>query len=312
MSSDLKVGLIGAGTLGKSLALGLSEAGWRVAVLTSRTLASARTLARMIPGCDSSPLPQEVVDRCDLVFLTVPDDAISSVASSLSWPPGRWVAHCSGAGSLDLLKPAADMGAECGSLHPFQTFAGADTSQNVLERFKDVTFAVEGQGRLLKTLETMAADLGGRTLRLSPADRGLYHASAVMSCGYLVALLKAAAGTWRLMGGTEEQALQAILPLAKATLHNVGSLGPQRAATGPVVRGDVDTLRRHLQAFKAQAPELLPLYVALTKASIPLATPAVEDEKLRDMEHLIFQYSMTSLPSEGQSGTKPEQASCVE
>ena len=302
MSSALRVGIIGAGTLGKSLALGLSAVGWRVAAVASRTHTSAQTLADMIPGCDAPATPQEVVNRCDLVFLTVPDDAISLVASSLSWPPGRWVTHCSGAGSLDLLKPAADMGADCSSLHPFQTFAGASASQNALERFKGVTFAVEGQDRLLKTLETMAIDLGGRTLRLSPADRGLYHASAVMSCGYLVALLKAAAGAWRLMGATEEQALQVILPIAKATLNNVESLGPQMAATGPVVRGDVDTIRRHFRALTAQAPELLPLYVALTKASIPLTAPAVEDEKLRDMERLISEYRVTSVLSEGQAG----------
>ena len=302
MSSDLKVGIIGAGTLGKSLALGLSAVGWRVASMSSRTHTSAQTLAGIIPGCDAPARHQEVVDRCDLVFLTVPDDAITSVASSLNWPPDRCVAHCSGAGTLDLLKSAADMGADCGSLHPFQTFAGADTSQNSLERFKGITFAVEGQGHLLKTLETMAKDLGGTTLRLNPADRGIYHASAVMSCGYLVALLKAAAGTWRLMGATEEQALQAIIPIAKATLNNVESLGPQMAATGPVVRGDVDTIRGHFQALKMQAPELLPLYVALTKASLSLTSPAVEDEKLRDMERLISEYRVTSVPSESQVG----------
>ena len=302
MSSDLKVGIIGAGTLGKSLALGLSAVGWRVDAVASRTHTSAQTLAGIIPGCDAPARHQEVVDRCDLVFLTVPDDAITSVASSLNWPPDRCVAHCSGAGTLDLLKSAADMGADCGSLHPFQTFAGADTSQNSLERFKGITFAVEGQGHLLKTLETMAKDLGGTTLRLNPADRGIYHASAVMSCGYLVALLKAAAGTWRLMGATEEQALQAIIPIAKATLNNVESLGPQMAATGPVVRGDVDTIRGHFQALTAQAPELLHLYAALTKASIPLASPTVKDEKVRDMERLISEYLVTSVPSEGQAG----------
>ena len=302
MSSDLKVGIIGTGTLGKSLALGLSGVGWRVAAVASRTHTSAQTLARMIPGCDAPARHQEVLNRCDLVFLTVPDDAITSVASSLNWLPGRWVAHCSGAGSLDLLKPASDMGANCGSLHPFQTFAGADASENALDRFKGVTFAVEGQGRLLKTLETIAIDLGGCTLQLSPEDRRLYHASAVMSCGYLVALLKAAAGTWRLMGATEEQALQTIIPIAKATLNNVEALGPQRAATGPVVRGDVDTIRGHFQALTAQAPELLPLYAALTKASLSLTSPAIEDEKLRDMERLISEYRVTSVPSESQVG----------
>ena len=290
MSSTLSIGLIGAGTLGKSLALGLATAGYRVTAVASRTYASAETLAEMIPGCTAVRQAQELVDRCDLVFVTTTDEAVSRVVADLRWSPGQGVAHCSGSGSLDLLLPAVRMGARCGSLHPFQTFAGIVAPQDALERFRGITFAVEGDGWLLETLEGVAVDLGGRVIRLNANDRSLYHASAVMSCGYLVALLKAAAEIWRHIGVTEEEGVQAMLPLARATLENVASMGPDGAVTGPMVRGDADTLQGHLEALKARLPDLLPLYLALSRASLPLAAPRVEGERLREMKNLISEY----------------------
>ncbi len=301
MNAGLTVGFIGAGTLGRSLALGLADAGYRVASVNSRSQTSADALAGEIPGCVATPHPQEVADRCDLVFVTTTDDAIGRVAASLGWSPGRGVAHCSGAGSLDLLRPAAGMGASCGSLHPFQTFAGVTGRRDAVERFQGVTFAVEGEGWMLETLEAMAAALGGRAIRVAPADRPLYHASAVMSCGSLVALLKAAAGLWPSLGFTEEEGLRAMLPMAGATLRNAAALGPQAALTGPIARGDVATLRGHLEAFKARQPDILPLYLALSEASVPLAAPALGDREVKALQDLISHYSGASIEGRGQT-----------
>ena len=199
------------------------------------------------------------------------------MASSLNWPADRGVVHCSGAGTTELLSPAATAGALCGSFHPLQTFTSLPTDEDAAAvaqaRLEGVTFAVEGSGWLRETLDAMASDLGGRTIEIEPADRPLYHASAVMSCGALVALLRSAASLWQKMGVDEETAFRSIIPLARATLENAAALGPEAAITGPVVRGDVATLRRHLAALQARAPEVLPLYIELTRASIPLRRP---------------------------------------
>ena len=290
------VGFIGAGALGTTLAVALSSAGWKVEAVASRSYASALRLARLISGCSAESEPQAVVDRCRIVFLTVPDDVITQVASSLDWPADRGVAHCSGAGTTELLSPAATAGALCGSFHPLQTFTSLPTDEDASAlpavaqaRLEGVTFAVEGSGWLREALDAMASDLGGRTIEIEPADRPLYHASAVMSCGALVALLRSAASLWQAMGVDQETALRAIIPLARTTLENAAALGPEAAVTGPVVRGDVATLRRHLAALQARAPEVLPLYIELTRASIPL-TSALDQKKLRELECLLTQF----------------------
>ncbi len=296
------VGFIGAGALATTLAVALSAAGWNVKAVASRSYASALRLARLIPGCSAESEPQTVVDKCRIVFLTVPDDVITQMASSLDWLANWGVVHCSGAGTTELLSPAATAGALCGSFHPLQTFTSLPMNENASvvaavaqARLEGVTFAVEGKGWLRNTLDAMASDLGGGTIEVEPADRPLYHASAVMSCGALVALLRSAAALWQKMGVDEETAFRSIIPLARATLENAAVLGPEAAATGPVVRGDVATLRRHLEALEARAPEFLSLYIALTRASIPL-TPALARQKLRELDCLLTEFEEAARP----------------
>ena len=156
-------------------------------------------------------------------------------------------------------------------------------------RFQGVTFAVEGNGWLRQALELMASDLGGRTIHVPPEHRPLYHASAVMSCGALVALLRSAATLWQHFGIDEKTALHSLLPLARATLDNTATLDPEAATTGPVIRGDVATVRHHLQTLKTTAPEVLPLYVHLTKAMIPLSS-AFDPQKLREIQQILDQF----------------------
>ena len=294
------IGFIGAGSLATNLTLALSAAGWNVRAIASRSPASAQRLADLIPSCRAEADPQSVVDRCHLVFLTVPDDAISRVASSLTWTPGRAVVHCCGAATSDILSPAAIAGALCGSFHPLQTFipsmpANEDPSTYALARMQGITFAVEGSGWLLQTLETMASDLGGNAIHVRPTDRPLYHASAVMSCGALVALLHSAASLWKEMGVDNETAFRSLLPLARATLENAANLGPEAAATGPVVRGDIDTVRSHLEALRTTAPGALRLYVELTRAMITLK-PTLDNSKLRQLYSLLDEFEESALP----------------
>ena len=214
------VGFIGAGALASTLAVALAAAGWKVDAVASRSHESARRLTRLIPGCDAVTDSQAVVDRCRITFLTVPDDAISQVASSLHWPADRGAVHCCGSGTSALLSPAATHGVLCGSFHPLQTFAALPTDEDpntlaalALNRFNGITFAVEATGWLRLALQSMASDLGGQTIEFPPEHRPLYHASAVMSCGALVALLRSAAALWQEMGVDGQTAFQAVLPL---------------------------------------------------------------------------------------------------
>jgi predicted short-subunit dehydrogenase-like oxidoreductase (DUF2520 family) len=127
-----------------------------------------------------------------------------------------------------------------------------------------------------------------------------------MSCGALVALLRSAAALWQSMGVDQDTAFRSLIPLARTTLENAAALGPQAALTGPVVRGDVATIRQHLEALQSLAPELLSLYIALTKASLPL-TSAFDGQKLRELDCLLADFdqaashTMKELSSSGRN-----------
>ena len=285
------IGFIGAGTLGKGLALALSAASYRVVAVSSRRSSSSQALALKLPGCRAFQQPQEVADSCDLVFITTPDGAIGAVASALKWHREQGVVHCSGALPLDVLQPAARSGALTGSLHPFQTLACVDTPEEAAGRLTGRAFAVEGQGWLPGFLETLASRLGGMAIRLSPGDRAIYHASAVLACGFLSALVKAAADLWQQMGVSQEKALPIILPLVQGTVAGLTSGGIDAAVTGPVVRGDAVTLRAHLEALEARLPRLIPLYCALAAEALALAGARVGPENLDEMRGLIDSYA---------------------
>ncbi len=296
MASDLKIGFIGAGLVGKALAMALSARGYIVAAAASRTLASARSLAERVPGCAALPHPQDVAGTCDLVFITTPDGAIHQVASSVHWRTQQGVVHCSGASTLKVLEPARAQGASVASIHPYQTFARIRNSRDALARLQGVTFAIEGQGWLREVLEEMALALGGRAIHVWPQDRPLYHATSVMSCGYMAALLGTAARLWEPMGFSPEEGLRAMVPIARATLKNLARVGPAQATTGPLVRGDVATLRGHLEALGDHAPELVPLYCSLALQSLPVAVQrGVPQEKVEEMRTLLEEYLRSAV-----------------
>lgn len=191
---------------------------------------------------------------------------------------------------MQVLEHAADLGAVTGSLHPFQTFACLNSPEEAVERFRGISFAVEGEGWLLGLLKGMASRMGGRAMVMKPEDRALYHASAVMSCGYLVALLKTAADVWREMGFPTEEVLAALLPIARSTLENLAGSGFGPSVTGPLARGDTDTLKGHLEALEARLPHLVSLYCHLARQSLPLVQDRLGDEQTDATEGMLTEY----------------------
>jgi predicted short-subunit dehydrogenase-like oxidoreductase (DUF2520 family) len=264
--SALRLGFVGAGRVAAVLAPALTAAGYPVAAVASRRLASAEALALRIDDCQAVASAQEVADAADLAFLTVPDDAISGVAEGVRWRPGMAVVHCSGAGGPELLAPAAQNGAATGSFHPLQTFSGGSAP------LVGVTVGIEGSGGLLAILEEMARALGCRPLRLPANAKPLYHASAALASNYLVTLLGQAARLWEPLGCSESEALEALLPLVKTTVANVERDGFRAALTGPIARGDLGTVQGHLRALRDHAPDLVQLYEQLGSETLPLTS----------------------------------------
>jgi len=276
-SAGRSIGFIGMGALGSGLSLALARRQYRVVAWHSRRPEAAARLAGRIAQGRAVATPQAVADAAEVVFITTPDAAIAAVAAAINWRPGQAAIHCCGAAGADLLNAAAAQGAGVGAFHPFQTFAGLSDPAEALARLEGATFAVSGQDWLQGYLETMARELGGQPITVSDAQRPLYHAAAVMGCGYLAALLQAAGELAQAAGLDPEQALAALLPLARATLDNIDRLGITASLTGPAARGDMDTLQTHWQAIVRERPELADLYLTLTQASLTLTAPVGAD-----------------------------------
>lgn len=264
----MKVGFIGAGTVGTAMAVRLSQRGYQVTAAASRTYASAEKLAAGVNGCKAYPDLQDVADTADLVFITTPDAAIGQVAAQLRWRHGQYVCHCSGADSLDVLKPVALFGAVPGGFHPLQTFASA---AQAVENLPGSTFGIEAAEPLLGVLKQMANDLHGSWVVLKAGDKVLYHAAAVISCNYLVTLTKLATDLWQNFGVPPAKAIEALMPLLRGTLNNLANVGLPDALTGPIARGDVGTVEKHLRALGRTAPRLLSTYRELGMQTIPIA-----------------------------------------
>lgn len=267
-SRSSSIGFIGAGIVGFCLAITLSRKGYMVKAVASRSRSSAKALASRIDGCVPYSSAQDVVNNCDVVFVTTPDDAIAKVVSSVSWRKGQGVLHCSGAASLDVLEPARRQGAIVGTFHPLQTFSSLDEATKNLP---GTTCAIEGGPVSRAFLENVALDLRCRPLFLKPGDKALYHASAVMVCGFTVGLAKLATDLWGSMGFSQEEALAALMPLLRGTVNSLESVGLPQALTGPFARGDVGTVQKHLEALVAKAPEAVLAYCELGLAQLPMA-----------------------------------------
>ncbi len=267
----------------------MTHAGYQVVAVASRSFASAQRLAGKVPGCDAVPDASDLLERSDAVFLTVPDGYIAPVATELPWRKGQGAVHCSGALPVDVLAPARERGALIGGLHPLQTLAALDSDAILLG---GSTFAVEGDGALDQWLEEVAHHLGGYAIRVASRDRPLYHAAAVLACGYVNALLDAASHLWEAMGFTRDEATRALLPLASSTLKNAQDIGTRKGATGPIIRGDVETVRLHLAAIAERAPSVLPLYCQAGLASVAaaLAERLIEAAKADDISNLLSAY----------------------
>jgi predicted short-subunit dehydrogenase-like oxidoreductase (DUF2520 family) len=285
---SLRIGLVGPGRLGAALAGALVAAGYaavRIATVAGHDPAPPEHLSTALALPSPEPLDR-LAAASDLLFLTVPDAAVAPVAALLpALLPARGglaVVHCSGALGLDALGAAARAGAVPGTLHPLQTFPGGEPPAAAARRFAGIVCGVEAAEPLGATLEGIAADLGARSVRLEGVDRAGYHAAAVLASNDVVALMAAARRAWTLAGLPAEAARGALAPLMLAAAANVEALPLERALTGPVARGDVATVERHLAALAAR-PALRELYrrLALELLALDLGHDAGTTRALR-------------------------------
>lgn len=270
MAADLaalRIGFIGAGRLGRALAWVCSRRGLKVIAAASLMQAEAQELAAKAEGCRVLDA-QQVADTCDLIFVTTPDEVIRRTAESLRWRPGSSVVHCSGATEVSDLAKAALDGAAIGGFHPLQTFGDPEAAAQSLP---GCTITVEASQPLDAVLVALAERLGCPVNRLPAGARPLYHAAAGYTSQHVNALLFEAAVMWQSWGATEGAAVQALLPLMRGTLASIAQAGLAAGMPGPVSRGDVASVRKHVDAIEALDPQRLVLYRELCERTVQLA-----------------------------------------
>ncbi len=264
------VSIVGCGRAGGAIGLALSRAGYTVAAAWSRSRAGRQRAQRLL----EVPVLAEAADVAaagDVVFVAVPDDAIAEIAARLKTADlsGRIVVHTSGGVSVGALEAVKESGARIGSMHALQTLPdavrGADTLQGAA-----VAVTCDPHDRAL--LFRLARAWGGRPFPLADKDKTLYHAAAVFASNYVVTSVWSSLRILERLG--VPNARQMLAPLTHTSVQNVTSMAPDRAMTGPVVRGDTETVRAHIKALGDADPtggRITDAYRSLARLTAALA-----------------------------------------
>lgn len=252
------IAIVGGGRMGRGLALALAEAGERVEMASGRATGAGEAAA-FAAGAAT-------------VVLAVPDDAIETVAAALATrgavTADQSVLHLSGLHDHLALQPLAGTGAALGSLHPLQTIADPDTAA---ARWRGAYAAIEGEPRAILEAERLARLLGLTPIRLPAGAKPRYHAGGVIASNYLVVLAALAARVAEGAGIDPALAARIYLPMMRGAMENLERLPPAEALTGPVRRGDVATVARHLTAL---APAERATYAVLGLEAVGVAEAA--------------------------------------
>jgi predicted short-subunit dehydrogenase-like oxidoreductase (DUF2520 family) len=258
----LDVGVIGAGRVGTALAVALRRAGHRITAVSAISAVSRQRAGEFLPGA-AVLRPEEVLAAADLVLLTVPDDALTALVRGLAATEaplaGRMLLHASGRHGLAVLDPAVQSGALPLALHPVMTFTGRPDD---VDKLTGICFGVTAPDVLRPAAEVLVMEMGGEPVFIAEADRPLYHAALAGAANHLVTQVVQAEDLLARAG--VGQPARMLAPLLSAALDNALRLG-DAALTGPVARGDAETVAGHVQALRTNAPEALPAYLALAR-----------------------------------------------
>jgi predicted short-subunit dehydrogenase-like oxidoreductase (DUF2520 family) len=267
----LRVGVVGAGRVGTALAVALGRAGHEIVAASAVSDASMNRAARNLPGA-AIRQPPEVVAAADLVLLAVPDDVLPGLVAGLAATgaafEGRLVAHVSGRHGLAVLDPAVRAGALPLALHPVMTFTGRPDD---IDKLAGISFGVTAPDALRPVAEAPHHQKRGEPVFIADEQRDLYHAALASAANHLVTLVVQAADLLRDAGVAQPERM--LGPLLSAALDNALRLG-DAALTGPVARGDADTVASHVAALRADAPDALPAYLALARLTADRAVAA--------------------------------------
>ncbi|HZQ96539.1 MAG TPA: Rossmann-like and DUF2520 domain-containing protein [Candidatus Sulfotelmatobacter sp.] len=260
------IAIVGPGRLGSALALSLHRAGFQIEAVVGRPQRRAKQKTpEWVKRVGAHTLPGLAGVKAEVVWFCVPDSEIGRVSRSLretiAWK-GRVALHSSGVLTSDELDALRRKGAAVASVHPLMTFVGK--SRPPLAR---VPFAVEGDSAAVRVARRIVQALGGKPHPIRKADKAAYHAWGTFASPLLTALLATTQDVAKLAGVSAEAARRRMIPILSQTLANYAEFGAPRGFSGPIIRGDVETVKGHLRVLR-KVPIAREVYIALAQAAL--------------------------------------------
>ncbi len=285
----MNISIIGAGRAGTALAYLLQKKGDNISAVASRSQESLNRAKKYLDSHFTHNI-FEAASRGELIILSVNDDNISSVCMNLAdneaFKENSVVAHLSGALGLNVLEPAKRIGCHVGSLHPIQTLADVD---GAIANLPGSYFGLTGEEHSVEVLREVISKLGGIAVEVKDEDKALYHAAACVASNYLVAMTYAAGKLYQKSTRGQSIDLSALWPLIEGTVANLKRSGPVKALTGPLSRGDIKTIEKHLTSINNKTPEWSNFYrnLGLATCQVIKERKDLSLEKIEQLEEIL-------------------------
>ena len=269
-TSTKTIGIIGTGAVGTALAVLFHNAGYSISGVAGRNRERSAKLAQQLNLPNDDVSNDAIVSGSDVIFFCLPDDALSGeinrcAQAGLSFN-GKLFFHTSGALSSDLFEPVREKGASAASFHPLQTIPRTSTAVSL----KDFAVALEGDQPAVDYAFDMVQKIGAKPMLIQSEQKNIYHATATLASNGLVGL----SGVVEEMidaVGLGEEGREYFYKLMSQSLDNSRSMTAPEAITGPAARGDVATLKQHLNSLRQQSPHIVPIYVVIGSHCVSLA-----------------------------------------
>lgn len=265
MAGKARIAMVGAGNLGSALSVALWRAGRTIDTIvmhSGKSEARDRALGKRVGARVTASLAGS---RADVVWICVPDASIvrasETLAAETEWK-GRVALHSSGALTSDALAALRARGAAVASVHPLMTFVRGSRPS-----FEQVPFAIEGDAAAVRAARRIARDLGGRAYAISKSEKAAYHAWGTFASPLLTALLATTEQVAAAAGVQRKEARDRMAPILRQTIDNYVAFGAADAFSGPIIRGDVETVKKHLLVLR-ESPIARDVYLALAQAAL--------------------------------------------
>jgi predicted short-subunit dehydrogenase-like oxidoreductase (DUF2520 family) len=282
------ISIIGTGRLGTALALALSRSGYPIVGLVARHQRKVEAAAQLLGSSSVVALTAGNLKRLpksDVILICTPDDEIESVVDRLAGlTKSGTIFHTSGALSSDVLAPLERSGT--GSIHPLISVSHARTGA---DGFRGAYFCIEGDAKALRIARRIVADLNGTAFSIPSRSKALYHAAAVMASPHATSLFDVAVKTLVAAGLDRKKARQVLVPLLESTVGNLKTSDTAAALTGTFARGDVATVKRHLEALSGKEhQQTLKIYKLLGIHALELSkTKGLERKVIKTITKLL-------------------------